>query len=146
MSETNVTLAIMSQGWQSYQNRLSEPLAPLSLDQLALSAAPNLRSIDELARHIIAVRADWYHDVLNVGGEDFAAFSQWDLTLSTSQRYQPDPYQYHHHRHNRHHSDTFPREYHPKTHRYYRINIGVAGSKCGAYSTQDIAISRESYQ
>jgi hypothetical protein len=80
-----VTLAMISQGWQSYQNRLSEPLAPLSIDQLALSAAPNLRSIDELARHIITVRADWYHDVLNVGGEDFAAFSQWDLTLSTSQ-------------------------------------------------------------
>jgi uncharacterized damage-inducible protein DinB len=79
MSETNVTLAIMTQGWQSYQNRVSEALAPLSLEQLALCAAPNLRSINELACHIIAVRADWFHEVLNVGGEDFNAFSQWDL-------------------------------------------------------------------
>jgi uncharacterized damage-inducible protein DinB len=78
MSETNVTLAIMSQGWQTYQNRLIEALTPLSLEQLALCAAPNLRSIDELARHIIAVRADWFHEVLNVGGEDFGAFSHWD--------------------------------------------------------------------
>src|SRR5437667_11483843 len=59
MSETNVTLAIMSQGWQTYQKRLSEALAPLSAEQLALCAAPNLRSIAELASHIIAVRADW---------------------------------------------------------------------------------------
>ena len=51
-------------------------LAPLSLDQLALSAAPNLRSIDELACHIIAVRAGWFHEVLDEGAEDFGAFSQ----------------------------------------------------------------------
>ncbi len=79
MSEANVTLAIMSQGWQTYQNCVSEAIAPLSLDQLALRAAPNLRSIDELARHIIGVRADWFHEVLGEGGEDFGALSQWDL-------------------------------------------------------------------
>jgi uncharacterized damage-inducible protein DinB len=67
---------MMSQGWQSYQNRLSEALTPLSLDQLALSAACNLRSIDELACHIIAVRAGWFHEVLDKGSEDFGAFSQ----------------------------------------------------------------------
>ena len=78
MSETNVTLAIMSQGWQSYQNHLSEALAPLSAEQLALSAAPNLRSIDELARHIIAVRAGWYHVVLHEGDDAFSAISHWD--------------------------------------------------------------------
>src|SRR6266568_3183036 len=50
MSEANVTLAIISQGWQTYQNCVSEAIAPLSLDQLALPAATNLRSIDELAR------------------------------------------------------------------------------------------------
>jgi uncharacterized damage-inducible protein DinB len=79
MSEANVTLAMMSEGWHTYQNRLCEALAPLSLDQLALCAAPDLRSIDELACHIIAVRADWFHEVLGEGGEDFGAFSQWDL-------------------------------------------------------------------
>ena len=84
MSETNVTLAIMTEGWQTYQIRLSEALAVLSLDQLALRAAPNLRSIDELARHIIAVRAGWFHDALDEGGEDFSAFSQWDEPDSPS--------------------------------------------------------------
>lgn len=42
------------------------------------SPSSSLRSIDELARHIIAVRAGWYHDVLKEGGDDFAAFAQWD--------------------------------------------------------------------
>lgn len=78
MSETNITLAIMTEGWEAYQNALSKALAPLSAEQLALRAAPNLRSIDELARHIIAVRAGWYHDVLREGNDAFGAFSQWD--------------------------------------------------------------------
>ena len=30
MDESNVTLAIMTQGWQTYQDRLIEALAPLS--------------------------------------------------------------------------------------------------------------------
>ena len=78
MSETNGTLAIFSQGWQTYQNLLSAALAPLSLEQLALRAAPDLRSIDELARHVIAVRAGWFHDVLDEGGDDFGAMHEWD--------------------------------------------------------------------
>ena len=78
MSDTNVTLAIMTEGWQTYQSKLSKALAPLSDEQLALRAAPNLRSIDELARHIIAVRAGWYHDVLREGDDAFGALSHWD--------------------------------------------------------------------
>jgi len=54
MSETSETLAFFTQGWQNYQNQLSIALARLSPEQLALRAAPDLRSIDELARHVIA--------------------------------------------------------------------------------------------
>ena len=79
MSEANITLTMITEGWQNYQKRLCEALAPLSLDQLALCAAPNLRSIDELTRHIIGVRADWFHEVLSEGDEDFGAYSRWDL-------------------------------------------------------------------
>ena len=77
MSDTNVTLAIISQGWQAYQNRLSAALAPLTLEQIALRAAPDLRSIDELARHVIAVRAGWFHDALEE--EALARFTPADL-------------------------------------------------------------------
>lgn len=78
MSETGETLAFFTQGWQNYQNQLSIALARLSSEQLALRAAPELRSIDELARHIIAVRAGWFHFCLGEGDDDFGAFSAWD--------------------------------------------------------------------
>src|SRR5437763_2286851 len=77
MSETSETLAFFTQGWQNYQNQLSLALARLSPEQLALRAAPDLRSIDELARHVIAVRAGWFHYTLEEGDEDFGAFQQW---------------------------------------------------------------------
>ena len=77
MSETHETLAFFIQGWQNYQQQLSIALARLSPEQLALRAAPGLRSIDELARHIISVRAGWFHYNLEEGDEDFGAFAAW---------------------------------------------------------------------
>lgn len=77
MSETSETLAFFTQGWQNYQNQLSIALARLSPEQLALRAAPDLRSIDELARHIIAVRAGWFYYNLKEGDEAFGALSAW---------------------------------------------------------------------
>ena len=78
MSETSEVLAFFAQGWQNYQNQLSIALARLSPEQLALRAAPGLRSIDELARHVIAVRAGWFHYNLGEGNEDFGSFQKWD--------------------------------------------------------------------
>ncbi len=78
MNDTNITLAMMTEGWQMYQKELSKALAPLSNEQLALRAAPNLHSIGELARHMIAVRAGWYHDVLREGDDAFGALSYWE--------------------------------------------------------------------
>ena len=77
MSETSETLAFFTQGWQNYQNQLSVALARLSPEQLALRAAPDLRSIDELARHVIAVRVGWFHYNLEEGDGDFYAFHEW---------------------------------------------------------------------
>lgn len=78
MSETNVTLAILARGWQTYQDRLSSALAPLIPVQLSLRAAPRLRSIEELACHIIGVRAGWFHNILGEGNEAFGAYHEWD--------------------------------------------------------------------
>ena len=79
MTDTNITLAMMTEGWQTYQRELSKALAPLSTEQLALRAAPHLRSIGELACHMIAARAGWYHDVLREGDDAFEAISYWDV-------------------------------------------------------------------
>ena len=78
MSETGATLAIFADGWQTYQDHLSAALAPLTAEQLDLRAAPNLRSIGELARHIIGVRAGWFHIALHEGDDAFAAYGGWD--------------------------------------------------------------------
>jgi uncharacterized damage-inducible protein DinB len=77
MSETSETLAFFTEGWHTYQKHLSEALARLTPEQLALRAAPHLRSIGELARHIIAVRAGWFHFQLEEGGEELRAFTKW---------------------------------------------------------------------
>jgi uncharacterized damage-inducible protein DinB len=77
MGDANTTLAIMAEGWQAYQSKLSEALAPLTPEQLALRAAPNLRSIEELALHIIGVRAGWFHIVLREGDDAFGSYNAW---------------------------------------------------------------------
>src|SRR5690242_10265790 len=77
MSETSETLAFFTEGWQNYQKHLSRALARLTPEQLALQAAPHLRSIEELARHIIAVRAGWFHYQLEEGGDELRAFTTW---------------------------------------------------------------------
>ena len=75
---TNTTLSLLAGGWQSYSEHLGAALAPLTAEQLDLRPAPGLRSIGELARHIIGVRAGWFHDALEVGDADFAGFQAWD--------------------------------------------------------------------
>lgn len=77
MSDANITLALLTEGWQAYQGELSNVLALLSQEQLALRTAPHLRSIEELARHIIAVRAGWFHFQLGQGDEAFSEIAAW---------------------------------------------------------------------
>ncbi len=72
------SLDVLFPGWQNYQNLLIKALAPLSPDQLNLRAAPNLRSIEEIASHMIGARARWFYQLMGEGGEQFAAYSKWD--------------------------------------------------------------------
>ncbi|HKW23873.1 MAG TPA: DinB family protein, partial [Ktedonobacterales bacterium] len=70
-------LTIFADEWQAYQNAVSAALAPLAPEQLALQAAPGLRSVGELACHIIGSRAGWFSWVLDAGDENFKAHEQW---------------------------------------------------------------------
>jgi uncharacterized damage-inducible protein DinB len=78
MTEDTSTLAVYYKGWHDYQALLTKAIAPLTSDQLALSAAPGLRSISVIVRHIIAARTRWFYGVLGVGDEEFAKLGQWD--------------------------------------------------------------------
>jgi uncharacterized damage-inducible protein DinB len=66
-------------GWHQYQALLIKALTPLTGEQLELWAAPHLRSIDEIGRHIVANRANWFYQLMSEGGDVFAALAKWGL-------------------------------------------------------------------
>ena len=78
MAEDSSTLAVFYQGWHDYQKLLIKALAPLSLEQLALSVSTHQRSISIIVLHIIGARARWFHDLMEVGGDEFAELGEWD--------------------------------------------------------------------
>ncbi len=79
MSEDNFTLTTFYTFWKAYQDRIKDALAPLTAEQLALHAAPRLRSIGENALHIIACRAYWFTDFLGEdGGIEMKKYADWN--------------------------------------------------------------------
>lgn len=76
MPEPQSAMSTIYSGWQTHQSRIITALAPLSADQLALSAAPNLRTIEEIAKHVIGARSRW----MMMDGDDspFNEFANWD--------------------------------------------------------------------
>jgi uncharacterized damage-inducible protein DinB len=68
-----VTLMAVYKGWDDQQISLVRALAPRSREQLAWRPAPHLRSVGEIAAHIIAGRVNWFHRVLGAGSADFAS-------------------------------------------------------------------------
>ena len=67
MAEENFTLSTFYTNWKQYQEHIRDSVAPLTSEQLTLRAAPHLRTVGELATHIIGCRAGWFTHVL---GED----------------------------------------------------------------------------
>jgi len=78
MSEQPAQLADVYAGWEHYQLLLIEALAPLTPEQLTLRAAPQLRSVGEIATHMIGARARWFHEGMGEGGPEFEALRVWD--------------------------------------------------------------------
>ena len=65
----STTLRTIFDGWETNQKNLIQAIAPLSSDQLALHAAPELRTIGGIAQHVIGARTRWFHDALHEGGD-----------------------------------------------------------------------------
>jgi uncharacterized damage-inducible protein DinB len=78
MTDNHTTLAAFYKGWDDYQVLLIKAIAPLSPDQLALQVAPQLRSIGEIAAHIISARVWWFHNIMGEGSADIASMVSWD--------------------------------------------------------------------
>ena len=78
MTDNPTLVPTLYAGWQNYQALLVTALADLTPDQLALGAAPGLRTISNTTAHIIGARARWFHNLLGEGGEEFAGLGTWD--------------------------------------------------------------------
>jgi uncharacterized damage-inducible protein DinB len=79
MAEEDFTLTTFYTSWKAYQDHLQEALAPLTTEQLALRAAPGLRSIGENALHIIGCRVFWFTEFLGEeGGEEMKRYARWN--------------------------------------------------------------------
>ncbi|MBV9690671.1 MAG: DUF664 domain-containing protein [Ktedonobacteraceae bacterium] len=78
MTEDHTSLISVYKGWDTYQHHLVQAVAPLSAEQLALRAAPHLRSVGMLATHIISARVGWFHMVMGEGNSDVASLANWE--------------------------------------------------------------------
>ena len=78
MNEQQLFITTLYTGWHNYQTLLITALRPLGDDQLTLRPAPGLRSIGEIATHIIGARARWFNHLMGEGGEEFADLAPWD--------------------------------------------------------------------
>lgn len=79
MAEDTFTLTTFYTFWKAYLEHIKEALAPLTAGQLGLRAAPHLRSIGEIALHIIGCRVYWFTEFLGEdGGEQLQAYASWN--------------------------------------------------------------------
>ncbi len=78
MATQDPMLAGIYQGWERYNGLLAGAPGPLGDEQLDLRSAPGLRSIRELATHLIAVRARWFREGLAEGDDAISAIGSWD--------------------------------------------------------------------
>lgn len=78
MTEDQDLISAIFEGWHVFQTALIKALRPLDPDQLTLRSAPNLRSVGEIAVHIIGARARWFYLLFGEGGGEFEELGKWD--------------------------------------------------------------------
>ena len=73
------TLMTFTASWKAYQDHLAAAVAQLTPEQLALRAAPGLRSVGENALHIVGCRMFWFTEALGAdGGEELKPYARWN--------------------------------------------------------------------
>ena len=83
MAEEGFTLTTIFDSWKQYQEHIASAIAPLTAEQMTLRAAPDMRSIGELALHIAGCRAGWFTYILGEAddtptGAEIKAMAAWD--------------------------------------------------------------------
>jgi uncharacterized damage-inducible protein DinB len=78
MADQTPALAVVYAGWEDDHQRLVTLIGALTQEQLALRAAPQLRTVSALASHIVAARARMTHWILRQGDDALDALAYWD--------------------------------------------------------------------
>ena len=78
MTDKQTTLATLYKGWDVYEGQLVKAVSPLTVEQLALRAAPHLRSVGMIAAHIVGARVRWFHRLMGEGSADIHLLGMWD--------------------------------------------------------------------
>lgn len=80
MAEDNFMLTTIYESWKRYQDQIKDSVAPLTAEQLALRAAPELRSVGENTAHIIGCRAGWFtYTMGEEASPEVKATAEWDV-------------------------------------------------------------------
>lgn len=72
------TLDVIMMEWKLHHEKLRDAIVPLAPEQLALRAAPGLRTIGEKVSHIIATRVYWFNGFLGEEAPHVGPMVVWD--------------------------------------------------------------------
>ncbi|HUS15470.1 MAG TPA: DinB family protein [Chloroflexia bacterium] len=76
-AEPKSLAATIYASWETYQGQLITALTPLTPEQLAWRPAEGLRSLGQLATHIVSVRAGWFYFDLGEQDPTIRAIAEW---------------------------------------------------------------------
>ncbi len=78
MTAQTLPLTMFYKGWDTYQQRLVNIIAPLSPAQLAFRVTPQHWSIGMVAQHLVANRVWWFYGWMGEGTADLLDIAHWD--------------------------------------------------------------------
>src|SRR3954453_13539083 len=78
MTRATVVEARVFHSWQAYHDALVRGIAPLSDEQMGRRLVPGLRSVGEIAEHIVYGRALWLNHVLGTAVAEVEPLLRWD--------------------------------------------------------------------
>jgi uncharacterized damage-inducible protein DinB len=79
MADDVSTTQLFYENWGEFLGQVRDALVPLDSTQLGLRAAANERTVGEMAQHVVAARAYWFHDFMGEGGGEIAQYSAAEI-------------------------------------------------------------------
>lgn len=75
--QSQSTLQVIYENWRGYQAKLRDCILPLTEEQLMLQPVRGMWHIQQLAQHIISVRAGWFSGTLQDADDAMTEYMEW---------------------------------------------------------------------